>query len=93
MKKAIGVLVLMSSLMSCHEVQPSEISATVLRVDPTMCGLCGGWFVRVDSTIYRADIPTPYNKVNNPIWIRYRIDERPNFKEMGWIKVESVRQR
>ncbi|SFF26304.1 hypothetical protein [Spirosoma endophyticum] len=93
MKKALTILVLLGSLMSCHEVQPSEIAATVIGIDPQMCGLCGGWFVRVDSTLYRADIPTPYAKANNPIWLRYQPDERPNFEERGWITIKSVRQR
>ena len=93
MKKTITVLILLGSLMSCHEIQPTEIPATVVGVDPTMCGLCGGWFIRVDSTLYRAEIPSPYAKSNTLIWIRYQMDERPNFKKMGWIKVKSVRQR
>ncbi len=93
MKRCLYILLIGYLLTDCREVQPPEKAATVLSVDPTMCGLCGGWFVQIDSTRYRADIPATYAKPNNPVWLRYTPDQRAGFKELHWITVQTLRQR
>ena len=79
--------------MSCKQVLPTEQVATIVGQDHTFCGFCGGWFVWVDSTQYRADIPPAYGKENNQVWIRYELNENPGYKDGHWITIKSIRQR
>lgn len=87
------LLLLSTLLVSCKEIQPTEQAATVVYRDHTYCGFCGGWFVNVDSTQYRAEIPEPYAKENNQIWIRYELNQTQGYKAGHWINIKSIRQR
>jgi hypothetical protein len=82
-------------LVSCSEVKPAEKAAIIGYLDYTMCGGCGGRFVHVDSTWYRADIVAPpYDKENRRVWIRFKKDESDGNKiHNRWIVISSIRDR
>ena len=75
------------------ETQPEEKAAVIRNVDYTMCGGCGGWFIQVDTAIYRADLAASY-KENTPVWIRFENDKSNSLKIYGrWIIISSIRVR
>ncbi len=62
---------------SCQIIEPKEKEATIYWDKyQTLCTCCGGWRVRIGSTIYRAfDIPEAYaprDSIN--VVIRYKDD-------------------
>ena len=78
----------------CQQLLPEEKAAIILEQDFTFCGGCGGWFVNIDSTRYRADVSPPYNMKNTPVWIRYEEDHSNGTKTYGkWIRITSIRNR
>lgn len=94
MKKVIFILLVGSAtLSSCENVRLKEQAATIANRDYTFCGYCGGWFVWVDSTMYRATVPASFEKEYNKVWIRFEPDERPGYKDTRWIKIKSIRAR
>ncbi|MEO6287597.1 MAG: hypothetical protein ABIN80_16320 [Dyadobacter sp.] len=81
-------------LVGCkNEVKLPEKTAVIAHMDFTFCGYCGGWFVYIDSTMHRADIPAPFNKENNKVLIRYEEDQRPGYNDARWITIKSIRQK
>jgi hypothetical protein len=90
----LGILSVVTGLQGCKETpQPEEKAALIRNVDYSMCGGCGGWFVQVDSAMYRADIGITY-KENTPVWIRFKKDESSSLKKYGrWIIISSIRVR
>ena len=90
----IVTFVAMICLPGCSQVQPEEKAAIIGYPDYTMCGGCGGRFVHVDSTWYRADIEAPFDKGSKPVWIRFKKDESDGLKSNGrWIIISSIRNR
>lgn len=97
MRYVIFLLLLIAALGCQKEVGP-EHAAVVSGRDFAFCGACGGWIVYVvegtDSTMYRADIPAPFDKNNTPVLIRYERDLSDGLKDAGrWIKIHSIRSR
>lgn len=93
MKKILLCLVILLGILAgCKEVQPAEQAATIANRDYTFCGFCGGWFVYIDTTLYRAEIPPAFAKDNNKVLIRFEKDQRLGYKEGRWIILKSIRQ-
>lgn len=92
MKRFVPFLLLL--LIACRRDDPSpEQAALVLYADPLFCGFCGGWFVAVDTVLYRANVPQAFGP-KTPVWIRFRKDESDGLKRMGnWIEIQSIRSR
>ena len=90
MKRIAVVIAFIAGMgVSCRqEAQPPEVSATVLGPDYAKCGGCGGTFIKVDSTTYRAEL-NGY-KANTAVWIRYR---KRTDVVLNWIEVLSIRVR
>ncbi|WP_342089385.1 hypothetical protein [Dyadobacter sp. OTU695] len=92
--KKLAYLLLIYCSFGCGSVQPEEKAAYIGRADPLFCGWCGGWYVTVDSTMYRANLPVPYNAGNQNVWIRFEKDESDGAKKQGnWINISSIRPR
>lgn len=91
-------LLLLAGALACQKNVGPEHAAVVAGRDFTMCGACGGWIVYVvegaDTTMYRADVPAPYDQNATPVWLRYERDLSDGLKEHGrWIKIHSIRGR
>ncbi|MGV3558999.1 MAG: hypothetical protein ACO1O2_12650 [Larkinella arboricola] len=87
---------LLFSAASCEDIDPEdhEQAAVVTGQDNTFCGSCGGWFIEVEGTRYRADVPTTFACPATRVWIQYELDESDGLKKMGkWIKIQSIRRR
>jgi hypothetical protein len=93
--KALSILILVLGglFMGCEEAKPKEKEATILYVDYAFCSFCGGWFIRADSTLYRADVPAAFARENNNVWLRFEPDQRPGYNGSNWIVIKSIRKR
>ena len=94
--RATGITLLwrLSFLAGCRQkgLEP-EAMATILRPDYAMCALCGGWFVQVDSSQYRADVPTAFATRGQPAYIRFQRRTGAAGQVGRWIDIESIRTR
>lgn len=92
--KKIPYFVLALGLSGCNSVQPEEKAAYIGIADLAFCGMCGGWFVTVDSIMYRANVPESYRSGNQAVWLRFQKDESDGLKKHGnWIIISSIRPR
>ena len=77
----------------CREIQPGESAAIAEGPDMAKCAYCGGWIIKMDNKKFRAGLSSEFAKINHPVLIRYQLDERPGYKEVGWIQIHSIRHR
>lgn len=92
--KKFPYFVLVLGLSGCNSVQPEEKAAYIGFADLAFCGMCGGWFVTVDSITYRANVPESYKSGNQAVWLRFQKDESDGLKKLGnWIIISSIRPR
>lgn len=84
-----------AGLLACSKGAESREKAAVIGDrDFTFCSYCGGWFVFVDSTRYRAEVAEPFRGGNKPVWLRFKRDESDGGKVAGkWIVITSIRER
>lgn len=94
--RAIGFTLLwgLSLLSGCRRngLGPEKV-ATILRPDYAMCALCGGWFIQVNSSQYRADVPTALATRDQSVYIRYQFRTGAAVQVGRWINIESIRAR
>ena len=94
--RAIGITLLwgLSLLAGCrrNDLEPEKV-ATILYPDYAMCAFCGGWFIQVDSSHYRADVPTAFASRGQPVYIRYRLRTGAAGQVGHWIDIESIHAR
>jgi hypothetical protein len=98
MRSVLTVVLLTLTAFACKKAEPQEYEAVITAQDFTFCGGCGGWIVHVlqnnDTTMYRADVPPPFDKPKQQVLIRYEKDEIDGLKTAGrWIKLKSIRKR
>lgn len=92
--KKFRYFVLAIGLSGCDSVQPQEKAAYIGIADLAFCGMCGGWFVTVDSITYRANVPESYRSGRQAVWLRFQKDESDGLKKQGnWITISSIRPR
>lgn len=86
--------VLALGLSGCNSVQPEDKAAYLGSADVAFCGMCGGWFVTVDSIMYPANVPEPYRSGNQAVWLRFQKDKSDGLKKhRNWIIISSIRPR
>jgi hypothetical protein len=95
MRSVVTIVLLTLTAFACKKAEPQEYEAVITAQDFTFCG---GWIVHVlqnnDTTMYRADVPPPFDKPKQQVLIRYEKDETDGLKTAGrWIKLKSIRRR
>lgn len=87
------LIVMLLFIAGCQPIAPEQATVITGR-DFTFCGACGGWFIRIDTLNFRAEVPAEFAKPTTPVWIRYEKDESNGLKKAGhWIHLKSIRSR
>ena len=71
-------------------LEPEKL-ATVIGPDYSLCGLCGGYFITIDSTKYRADLPKEFTTPKQQLLIRFKPRKGTAGEMLNWIDLHSIR--